>query len=400
MDYTTGCITAHVWAQNIFLLPVFYKDSRTQLPKLCQREDWKNKGKKEGRRSIAKLYWFASKYYATASGICCLFRLLWQLKYWSQVKDFEMVGYDAFSVTMSMIAYFAYDAVDQNIPQICYYVTQRFVSLSFSARAPGDRFPQKVYSRDIFLSCFSSGFYAGGFVYVVTPFIRNYDTNQVILTQILKLANFDLHNEAFYAKVVLLLVKLISSNIYLIFLSHAATVTMIVIVTLNVMILESYIELTHMLLNLSKSSRGSLYGSAHRLSILRIFITTGHYIVNIRFVPVITGVGTLMASLCGLVALSMYSRFPLVMYLFCATLFFGSIVVTVLLGTLASIPHENVETIKNNWQRRALRRQDKMVLRSWPVVGFAIGPVRPVNRGTSFTVLDNISNFTTSLILF
>lgn len=151
---------------------------------------------------------------------------------------------------------------------------------------------------------------------------------------------------------------------------------------------------------MSKSHRSLLNESAYWLGILHIFITIGHYIENMRFIPTISGLGSLMSSLCGLVTLSMFSTFSLIIYLFCATLFFGSTGLTLRLGTLSALPYQNVEAIKHNWRHRVGKREYKMILRSWPVVGFAIGPIRPVNRGTIFTILDNISGCTSSLILF
>lgn len=186
MDYTTGSIAAHTWAQSTFSLPVSYKNSRSKHPVLSQRVEW---DVKNGRWSAWKLSWFASKYFVTTSGICALMRLIWHLKYWNQVKDFEVVGLDAFSLTMCIMCGFA----DLRLK----FLRNRINITS-----------------DICIAFLSSWYYSGALFYVVAPFLRNFDMNQALFLKILKLSSFDLNNETLLATIILILVKIISSSIY------------------------------------------------------------------------------------------------------------------------------------------------------------------------------------------
>lgn len=400
MDFTTSCISVHVAIQKLFRLPVTYQRELSDHPIMQLRPDW-NKRNSWGIPSAAKIHWTFSKWFIIICGALSLLRMAWQLRYWEQVHNFEMIGFDSLAVTLGIIAAAAYNTIDCHMNLICYYITQRFSSVSYSNRALTDRFPKKIVFRDIFIFQFSIGFFVTVPVFYLLPFFRDYDLVQTFLTQ---LARFLFHepysNKSNLPFSVIVVVKLIPSLVYAVTLNHAVSVLLLVLITLNIMVLEAYIEISERVLRLSYSTRGSLYNCMYRLSIFRVLNAMGYIVNNRIFAAVLTGMGTLVASLCGFVTILMYSQFPLIMYLSCATMFVSSIVTTLVLITLAAIPNSNIEKFRQNWKIRVRRKQEKVLLMSCPEIGFGIGFLRIIKYGTAFTIIDNIINFTMSLVLF
>lgn len=313
-----------------------------------------------------------------------------------------MVGFDSLSVTMGIIARAAYDAMDSHMELICYYVPQLFAVLPYFSRTAADQFPRKIFMKDIFIFQFSLGHYLAAPMFVLLPLFRDFDVVQTVWTKLTAIVfSIGCQKETMCVPLsVIIIIKILSSLSYALALTHAASVLLLFIVTLNIMVLEVFIQIAKQVLALSFSRRGSLFVCIRRLNMFRILYTMGNSINNKILLAIFTGVGCLTASLCGFVFISMHSKFPIIMYLSCSSVFFIGIVITMVLITLAAIPNAAIETIRNNWTYRVRTKQDKLLLMSLPEMGFGVGFVRTATYGTAFTIIDSIINSTMSLVLF
>jgi len=110
--------------------------------------------------------------------------------------------------------------------------------------------------------------------------------------------------------------------------------------------------------------------------------------------------GLLIASNAYL-AIYMYDKMPLVMYIFSCCTVIVIFAMIIILTTLAGKPNANSIEFQDNWKRYLFSKQTRLQLASCGPIGFSIGFMGGiVKASTSLTIADSFLNSIVNLVLF
>lgn len=388
MEFTTACIKVHTFLQQIFEPPILFSFTKQfPHPILTENPKW---SKTKYLFAPPKIFWYTTKYLLSfVLIIFSFFRIVWLLSKFKLAPNFEQLGYYVFTFALAVIAKSAYDTVDQNIPEFCYMVTQRFKYASYSQ--------QRTFGTT-FIYAFSSTFLTFPVLFAAVPLLRDFDPIQLIMYNIWGLL-FSSHCQTAPHPYYKYFAKVLAVTMFSIFGSHVAHVAVIVLQTICVLMLEADIILSKETIRLSNTSGISLFQCVHKFNILRISIILGYWIVNRSFLAVLVGLGVVAGSLCGFVMILMYSKFPFIFYLACSAVCLISMVTNLLLVTLAGIPNYDSKTFTQIWKFKVKRKQEKALLQSCPPIGFAIGFIKEVRFHTALKIFDTFVSCTSTMVL-
>lgn len=240
----------------------------------------------------------------------------------------------------------------------------------------------------------SAGFFAFPLIVASVPQFRDYDPVQKPL---FNLFNIILGQNPSYP--FRLLIKILCSCYYLGAFCHGACAVYTMMLFICIVMVEACLYLSAVLLP-SKHFKPKLQyrKCVYIYRLLQILIQIEYWIIH-TFLTVLVTMGTLITACGGYVMLVMYDEFPLVMYLSCSVIFFFCIAVNILLVTLAGIPNKNGQLFKDNFNKLLRMKQDRMVLRSCPEIGFTLGCVKPVKFHTALEIMNLMISCTLSLVL-
>lgn len=131
---------------------------------------------------------------------------------------------------------------------------------------------------------------------------------------------------------------------------------------------------------------------------LQLLIRIGNNIVY-KFVTILATYGVVAAAWGGYVMLVMYKQFPFVLYISCSGVFVFCLTVNFLLVTLAGILNENGNKFLIYWRGKLATRKYKILYRSLPELGLALGFVYPVTFKTALVLMDAMIYSCITLVL-